>query len=291
VSRKRAGRRRRGLFDDIKSGFDNVVDGVKGGIKDGVDTVKDGVSDVVDDVKDGVSDVVDDAKDSVSGVVDDVKDGVSDVVDGVKDGISDIGDILSGSPDFTIPFDNDFNAKSLTFSSNGLSVTALCKTCTSSGSFAIKGRFKATLLKMEEAWVEVSTEGIEAKAVMGLTLKGDLAGPLASKAIPIFKFSPAGVAIPGLLTIGPTVGVSLGAEIGAVSGGLALGFGGTATIPASSSRWDFLDENGMSSSGWEATFEAEPFTADVFVQTSASVFLRAAVGLEISAVGMLSLCC
>ncbi|KAM7183274.1 hypothetical protein V8F33_013690 [Rhypophila sp. PSN 637] len=229
----------------------------------------------------------DDIKDGINGAVDTVKDGVTDAVDTVKDGVTDAVDAVTSpevSPDFNIPFDNDFNAKSLTFAVDRLSVTAICKECTSKGNFAVKGRFKAKLLELEEAFVEVSTEGIEAKAVLGLTLKGDLTDTLASKVVPIFKFSPAGIAIPGLLTIGPAVTVSMGAEIGAISAGIAMGFGGTMKIPASTSRWDFLNEGGMSSSGWEAQFEAEPFTADVFIEAKASTFLRAAIGLEVSAV-------
>lgn len=234
----------------------------------------------------------DDIKDGVSGAIDDVKDGVEDAVDTVKDGVTDVVDTVTSpevNPDFNIPFDNDFNAKSLTFSTGRLSVTATCKECTSKGNFAVKGRFKAKLLQLEEAFLDVSTEGIEAKAVMGLTLKGDLTDTLASKVIPIFKFSPAGVAIPGLLTVGPTVSVNLGAEIGPISAGIAMGFGGTMKIPASTSRWDFLNEGGMSSEGWQPTFEAEPFTADAFIEAKASAFLSAAIGLEISAVGMFSL--
>lgn len=236
--------RPRGFFDDITDGINGAVDTVKDGVKDAVDTVKDGVKDAVDTVKDGVTDAVD----SVTSP-----------------------DL---SPDFNIPFDNDFNAKSLTFSQDRLSVTATCKECSSKGNFAVKGRFRAKLFELQEAFVEVSTEGIEAKAILGLTLKGDLTDTLASKVVPIFKFSPAGVAIPGLLTVGPTVGVSLGAEIGSISAGVAMGFGGTMKIPPSTSRWDFLNEGGMSSSGWEPQFEAEPFTADVFIEAKASTFLR-----------------
>ncbi|KAM7188949.1 hypothetical protein V8F20_010361 [Naviculisporaceae sp. PSN 640] len=246
--------RPRGIFDDIKDGINGAVDTVKDGVTDAVDTVKDGVTDAIDTVKDGVTDVVD----SVTSP--------------------------EVSPDFNIPFDNDFNAKSLTFATGRLSVTATCKECSSKGNFAVKGRFRAKLLEMKEAFVEVSTEGIEANAILGLTLKGDLTDTLASKVVPIFKFSPAGVAIPGLLTIGPAVTVSLGAEIGAISAGIAMGFGGTMKIPPSTSRWDFLNEGGMSSSGWQPEFEAEPFTADVFIEAKASTFLRAAIGLEISAV-------
>ncbi|KAK3325132.1 hypothetical protein B0H66DRAFT_615571 [Apodospora peruviana] len=188
------------------------------------------------------------------------------------------------SPDFTIPSSNDFSTKSLTFSTNGVSITAAWKEGFSQGSFDIRGLFRARKLQIQQAWIEVSTQGIDAKAILGTTLNGALTGQLASKSVPIFRFSPGGVAIPGLLTIGPTVSVSLGAEISEVSGGVAITLGGMASIPASTSRLDFLSESGTASTGWEPSLEAEPFTADIFVEAKATAFLRAALGLEINAV-------
>jgi hypothetical protein len=49
---------------------------------------------------------------------------------------------------------------------------------------------------------------------------------------------------------------------------------------------DFLSEDKTTATGWEPTFDAAPFKADASVEAKATAFLKAAVGLEISAVGM-----
>jgi hypothetical protein len=217
-----------------------------------------------------------------------VVDTAGDTVDAVADAVDSVAN-LDTSPDFSIPFNSDFSNKSLSFSKNGVEIGASCTQCFTTGAFDIRGRFRARQFQFEEAWIELSTEGISAKAVIGLTLKGDLTDTLLEKSLPIFKVSPAGVAIPGVLTIGPTVSVSLGAEISAIKGGVTVSCGGTAVIPPSTSRLDFLDEDRTTSDGWKPKFKAEPFKVDAFIEAKASAFLRAAVGLEISAVGTLTL--
>ncbi|KAK0704311.1 hypothetical protein B0H67DRAFT_613035 [Lasiosphaeris hirsuta] len=254
-------RSRRGIFDDIGDAFSDAADAVG----DVVDTVVDGVTDAANTVIDGVTD-------AAGAVVD----GVTDAVEAVTS--------QELNPDFSIPFTSDFSGKSLTFAQDKLTVSAVCIECRTTGSFDIRGRFRMELFIMKEAWVEASTAGILAKASVGLTVKTTLTAKLAEKSVDIFKFSPGGVSIPGLLTIGPTVGVRLGAEIQEVAGGIATVFGGNATIPPSTARLDFLSEDKTTSTGWKPTFQADPFKADQFIEMSAAVFLRAAIGLEISAV-------
>ncbi|KAK3339922.1 hypothetical protein B0T25DRAFT_365295 [Lasiosphaeria hispida] len=243
-------RSRRGILDDIGDAFNDAVDAVG----DAVDTVVDGVTDAADTVIDGATDAVESVASSEL------------------------------SPDLVIPFTSDFSGKSLTFAEDKLTINAACLVCTTTGSFDIRGRFRMELFSMKEAWVEASTEGIVARASIGLTVKTALTAKLVEKSVDIFKFSPAGISIPGLLTIGPTVGVRLGAEIQEITGGIAAVFGGNATIPPSKSRLDFLSEEKTTSTGWKPTFQGDPFRADQFIEMSAAVFLRAAIGLEISAV-------
>jgi hypothetical protein len=54
---------------------------------------------------------------------------------------------------------------------------------------------------------------------------------------------------------------------------------------------DFLNEENSTSEGWEPKFEEIPLEADVFVEVRAATALNAAVGLEISALGMFSPLC
>jgi len=290
------GHSRRGLLGKIggavKGAASSVVDTVSGAADAAVDVVSgvadeavDTVSDVADEAFDTVSDVADDTFDAVRGaagvVVDTVGDAADEFVDAVDSTVN--PDV---SPDFIVPFRSDFSNKSVTFSQDGVDISASCVQCFTTGSIDIQGRFRARQFQIEEAWIEASTEGLSAKAVLGLTLKGELTDTLAEKSVPVFKVSPAGVSIPGVLTIGPTVSVSLGAEISKVKGGVTVSFGGTATIPPSITRLDFLSQEDTVARGWKPSFKAEPFKAEAFIEASAAAFLKAAVGLEISAVGM-----
>jgi len=301
VARREVHKRgRRGFLDGLKDAasgaIDTVVDVVEdipdipGKIVEAAPEVIDQVKNLPEQIKDGVAgipsqvvDLVGDGADAVGDVVGDVVDGAGDVVDGVGDAVD---DVLNPSlkPDFVIPFDNEFPNKTLSFSANGISVSAVCKECFTTGSFDVKGRFRAEQLELKEAWIELSTEGVTAKAVIGLGLKGALTGKIAERSLPIFKFSPAGVSIPGVLTIGPTISVNMGVELSEITAGVNIQVGGTSKIPASSSRLNFLDKDKTKTKGWKPTFEPEPFTADGFVEAKASAFIRPAIGLEISAV-------
>jgi hypothetical protein len=216
---------------------------------------------------------------------DDVKDWFEDAADTVVDTVDSVinPDL---NPDFTIPFSSDFSNKGLAFKMNGVEVGAHCLECRTTGAFDIEAKFRVRWGQMQEAWVQASTKSITAKAVIGLTLKGDLTGKLAEKSVPIFKISPAGVAIPGVLTIGPTVAINLGAEISQIKGGVSISFGGTAKIPPSTARLDFLSQAGTSSTGWKPSFEAAPFKADVLIEAKAKAYLAAAIGIEMSAIGV-----
>ena len=252
-------------------------------VKNLPDQIKDGVAGISSQVADLVGDGAAAVGDAVGGVVGGVVDGAGDLVDGAGDLVN---DVLNPSlkPDFVIPFDNEFPNKTLSFSADGISVSAVCKECFTTGSFDVKGRFRAEQLELKEAWIELSTEGVTAKAVIGLGLKGALTGKIAERSLPIFKFSPAGVSIPGVLTIGPTISVNMGVELSEITAGVNIQVGGTSKIPASSSRLNFLDKDKTKTKGWKPTFETEPFTADGFVEAKASAFIRPAIGLEISAV-------
>jgi len=254
---------RRGIFGKIGNAVQDAASGV-------VDAVGDAAGAAIDTV----TDVTDTAIDAVAGAADTVVDAVDSAVN---------PDVR---PDFTIPFSSDFSNKSLSFAKNGVEISGSCQECFTTGAFDIEGRFRVEQFQMKEAWIEVSTRGIQATAVIGITLKGDLTGKLAEKSVPIFKVSPAGVAIPGVLTIGPTVSVSLGAEISEIKGGVSVSLGGTTTIPPSTARLDFLSQSRTTSTGWRPSFEVAPMKADAFVEAKATAFLKAAIGLEISAVGM-----
>lgn len=187
--------------------------------------------------------------------------------------------------DFSVPFDNRFPDEPLSLTLDNVTVSAQCKECFTTGSFDVKGRFRSVNFDIKEAWIELSTKGISAKAVIALGLKGALTGKLAEKSVSIFKASPAGIVIPGVLAIGPTVSVDMGVEVSEITAGLNLQLGGTATIPASSSRLNFLDKNGSKTVGWKPTFKEEPFKADGFVELKASAYIKPAIGLEITVIG------
>jgi len=254
------------------------------------------IGNAASDAADAVGDAADSAIDAVTGAAGAAASAVTSAAGAAVDAVGDAADAVGSAldsatsadlnPNFSIPFGSDFSGKSLSFSEDGLEISASCTECFTTGSLDIRGRFRAEQFELQEAWIEASTDGLSAKAVIGLTLKGDLAeDKLAEKSVPVFKISPAGVSIPGVLTIGPTVTVELGAEISQIKGGITVSLGGTAAIPPSTSRLDFLDRSGTTATGWDPNFKAEPFKADAFIEAKASAFLKAAIGLEISAVG------
>ncbi|KAK0627459.1 hypothetical protein B0T14DRAFT_563267 [Immersiella caudata] len=256
---RRAGHERRQFFDKIKDTFDSVVDEVKS-------------------LPGKVSDFVSDAADQVVDVVTAIPAKAEEVVEEIAN--------PSVNPDFSIPFNNRFPNNTLTIpvSTTGLTVTATCKDCFTQGSLDVKAKFRMELLQLKEAWIEMSTSGLTAKAVIGLTLTGALTGKLAEKVVPIFKVSPGGVSIPGVLTIGPTVSASVGVELSEITAAVTISAGGSATIPKSIARLDFLNKANTKSVGWTPKLKAEPFTASGTVEAKASAFIRPAIGVEISVV-------
>ncbi|PKS07918.1 hypothetical protein jhhlp_006527 [Lomentospora prolificans] len=285
------------IVDKVGDVAGNVVDKATDAAEEAVDTVEDVAGDVVDTV----TDAADKAVDTVSDVVDKVGDATDEAIDTVVDVSKGAAEVVAGATDealeavkgvinpdatadFSIPFNSDFKSKALTFSLNGVDVSATCKECFTKGSFDIRGSFQVNQFKTEEAWIEISTKGITAKAALGLTLKGEITGKLVEQSVPIFQASLAGISIPGVLTIGPTIGVELGAQVSEVKGSVGVTLGGTASIPSSVTRLDFLSEDKTTGTGWEPEFDAEPIEVDASVEAKATAFLRASVNLEISAV-------
>ena len=286
-------RGRRGIFDGLKDVVDKAVDAVKeipDKVNEVVDEVKKVPAKIVDEVKkvpEKVEDVVKAIPSQVANLVGDIPDQIGDVVAAIPVQAGDVIDDLINpgiKPDFTIGFDNDFPDKTISFSTNNLTVSAVCKECFTKGSFDVKGKFRVELLETKEAWIELSTDGITAKAVIGLALKGALTGKLAQKTVPIAKFSPAGISIPGVLTIGPTISVNMGVELSEITASVNINVGGSATIPKSSARLDFLNKDKTKATGWKPSFKAEPFKVDGNVEAKASAFIQPAIGLEISVV-------
>ncbi|KAL2022460.1 hypothetical protein VTK56DRAFT_5289 [Thermocarpiscus australiensis] len=199
----------------------------------------------------------------------------------------------SVSPSFSIPLASNLTSKSLSLSlpsPAALTASATCLDCHTSGSLAVQAHFAAEFFTLKDASIQVSLPdddgdgaGLSATAVLSLALKGDVVDPV-TRTVPLFEISPAGVSIPGIVTLGPTVGVSLGMEVGRVTAGVAVTMGGTASVAAGSvATLDFLDEKGTGSTGWGVEFrKEEDFKADASVETKAAVFLRAAVGVEVS---------
>ncbi|CAI4213724.1 unnamed protein product [Parascedosporium putredinis] len=269
----------------------DLMDKAKGGVEKAIDTAQDVADDVVDAVTDATDKAVDATLDIVDKVGDATEEAVGAIVDGSKDATDKVVEAVKSIvdpdtvADFAVPFDSDFTGETVSFAAGeGLDVSATCKECFTKGSLDIRGNFRVTQFRTEEAWIEISTAGLTAKAVLGLALKAEITGKLFEQSVPVFQAAPAGLSIPGVLTVGPTVAVKLGAEISQVKGVVGLTLGGTATIPASTARLDFLSEDRTSGSGWEPVFEAEPVGADASVEAKATAFLRASVGLEISAV-------
>lgn len=212
----------------------------------------------------------------------------------VKRGIFDsIGDALSGefNPDLSVPLDTSLTGQSLTFTlQDGITLTGKCVDCTTTGTIDAEAKFRVKFFDLEEAFVELRTTGLSATAVIALTMSGDLTDSILQQSLPLFKASPAGVAIPGIVTIGPTVGVALTAGIGAIKGAVTVTAGGTASIPASRWKLDFLSEAGSVAEGWVPTLETVPLEAEASVAVSATASLDASVGLELSVLGELSAC-
>ncbi|KAK1752327.1 hypothetical protein QBC47DRAFT_416792 [Echria macrotheca] len=276
ATRRRMVRRttRRSFFDSVKDAVGDVVDDVK----DGVDTVMDGVDTVVDAVKDVPAKVVSAVNAAPTKIVAAAKEIPTKVAAAADD-------LLGGTstPDFSVPFDHKIDSdKALSFSANGISVAARCKDCATTGSFDVRARFRAELFETKEAWLELATDGVTARAVVGLGVQGNLTDKLAERSLTVFQAALAGVSIPELLTIGPTVSVRLGVELSQISAGINMVLGGTANIPKSVSRLDFLSRGGSTATGWKPQFKADPVQADGMVEAKAVAFLRPAIGLEIS---------
>lgn len=279
----KAHRRRPGFFDKIGDAFDDAGDKIGDFFDDAGDKIADTAGDVADTVESGAGKVVD----AITGGAADAADKVSDIVGGIDPAVS-------ANPSFTIPLDANLTAKSLSFTLPGTSpsggdttVSATCLDCSTTGSLTLQAHFAARLFELTDAAVEVSLPegGLAATALLGLTLRGDLVQPV-SRSIPVFEFSPAGVVIPGVLTLGPTVGVSLGMELGGVRGSVTATLGASATVEGGSrARLDFLDENGSGKEGWGVHFQGEEFKVEAAIDARAGVFLRGTVGVEVSVLG------
>jgi hypothetical protein len=106
------------------------------------------------------------------------------------------------------------------------------------------------LFKIKQAAIELSTTGMDAIAIITLTVIGDISDDLLKKSFYLFEAAPASIAIPGtffphlqcrLVTIGQqtyrrcqywsTVNLSIDTSILAVRSGLTLIVGDTAIIP------------------------------------------------------------
>ncbi|CAG9956726.1 unnamed protein product [Clonostachys rosea f. rosea IK726] len=191
--------------------------------------------------------------------------------------------VINVNPDLSVPFNIDLSGTKLPFDINGVSISGSCSNCLTSGSFDVEAQFRVRLFEIEEAWVELSTPGVNSVAIIDINVQGDFTDTLFEGSLTLFKASPAGISIPNILTIGPTVGVSLSAGVSAIKGNVTVTVGGTSTIPPSTARLDFLNEQNTKSEGWTPIFEPTPFKADASVQVTATAALNAAVGLEISA--------
>lgn len=292
----------RGFLDDVKGVADKVAEGAKKAVeevKKVPEKIADGTKKAVDDIKaipdkitEGTKKAVEDIKKVPQQITDAIKNSpLDDLAQAVPiPALTALDDILNPGlqPDFSIPFSHSLPSTplSLPLNENNLTVSAQCVDCSTTGSFDVKGRFRSVNLVLEEAWIELSTKGISARAVIALGLQGALpSGALPGASVSLFRATPAGIDIPGVLRIGPTVTVDLGVELSELSAGVNLVLGGTAKIPASSARLNFLKEGGSKTVGWKPTFEADPVKADGFVEVKAAAFIKPGVGLEISVVG------
>ncbi|KAF4122971.1 Lipase (class 3) [Geosmithia morbida] len=186
------------------------------------------------------------------------------------------------STEFSIPLDADLTGSDLSFSYyDDVNVRGVCANCTASGSFYIQASFSMSWFSLDEAWVSVSTPGVSVVAITNLTIDGSLTEAM-SQTLPLFSAAPAGIDIPGLVTIGPTVSINLNADLGPVTGTVSVTMGGTASIPASQATMDFLNQDNTGSSGWTVDAQAVPLEVEAQVEASASISLAPALGLEAS---------
>ncbi|VUC31382.1 unnamed protein product, partial [Clonostachys rosea] len=183
---------------------------------------------------------------------------------------------------FSIPFKMDVSGKGLGFSMAGVDYNAHCSNCSTDGSFEIDATLTVHGGEMEEASVELTTEGLRATTILSLGIKGKITEALIEKSLPLFKVSPAGIAIPGVVTIGPTITVALKAGVDAIKGGATITMGGHMMISNSSATLDFLSEDKMSAEGWDVEMESHPVQIDGFVEAKTYVSLSPSIGLEIS---------
>ncbi|CAG9952278.1 unnamed protein product [Clonostachys rosea f. rosea IK726] len=247
-------------------------------VKDTAKAVKDDVSEEIDEVTDKISENVDEAKENVKEKAHEAKEKVTEKV---KDGISKVAE---GEHDkqFSIPFQMDFSGKGLGFSMAGVDYNAHCTNCSTDGSFEIDAKLTAHDGEIEEASVELTTDGIRATTILSLGVKGKISKSLIEKSLPIFKVSPAGIAIPGVVTIGPTITVALKAGIDAIRGGATITTGGHMRLSDSSATLDFLKENKTSAEGWDVDMESHPIEIDGFVEAKTYLSMSPSLGLEIS---------
>ncbi|KAK4199318.1 hypothetical protein QBC40DRAFT_282288 [Triangularia verruculosa] len=245
--------------------------------KDAWNKIKDGFKKAGEKIKDTADKVIGKVKEKVEGIP-------AAAVPALG-GVNPFDPVFN--PDFTIPFATNLTAKTISLSRDQIDASATCVSCFTTGSLLIEARFAAKAFKLSEANVEVSLpDDLAATAIVALKAQGSLLdGAALSQSIPIFEFSPAGIAIPGVLTLGPTVAISLGAELGELKGSLGVTLGGKASLPkGSTAKLDFLSETKMSKSGWEITFEDEPLKVDANVEARASAFLKGSIGVEVSVV-------
>lgn len=227
---------------------------------------------------------------------DNVGDKFKDVGDKIVDGVEKIGDKIGDAltiderPSFSVPLSADLTGSSLSFDLPGnksMTASVTCVECSTAGSLQVEGHFAARAFDITAASVRVSLpdEGLRATTLLELALTAELRQGV-KRSVPIFKAAPSPLIIPQLMTIGPAVALNLVGEIGAVQGTVALTMGGRATVAGGSwAMLDFFDEKKTSKEGWGVTFEGEQFAAKASIETTAGVFLRGSIGLEISVLG------
>ncbi|CAH0045142.1 unnamed protein product [Clonostachys solani] len=247
--------------------------------------IKDDVSEKFDEVADKVSDKVEEATDKISEEVDEFKEDVKEVKDKAKEKVKDkVKDLVEGEHDkhFSIPFNMDVSGKGLAFSMEGVDYNAHCSNCSTDGSFEIDAALTIHDGETEEASVGLTTDGLRATTILSLGIKGKISEPLIEKSMPIFKVSPAGIAIPGVVTIGPTITVALKAGVDAIRGGATMTVGGHMRVHNSSATLNFLKEDKTNAEGWDVDIESHPVEIDGFVEAKTYLSLSPSLGLEIS---------
>lgn len=197
----------------------------------------------------------------------------------------DASGLVAAEADFTIPLDADVTGKAVSFSLEGVDFTGTCTNCTVAGSIDVDAKFSVGFFELDEAAVELTTAGINAVAIITAQVTGQLLDKPLEQVFPIFQATPGGFEIPGIVTIGPTVELNLKAGVSTVKGQLTVTVGGTAAIPASTARLDFLEEEGNTAEGWTPQVETIPIEVDAKIEVKASVSLLPVVSLEISALG------